>query len=166
MLCQSRSSTAFACLEQAMALQPVEGRAAFRGRVAESVPSRGDKRGYRRATTLLELATGLSESPAESWVLLALVDAGLPQPVPQFAIVGLDGQVRYRLDLAWPEVGVALEYDGYAAHDGRERQDLEREQDLTRRGWIVVRATAADLAKPADLAAAVRAAFQRRGVTV
>jgi hypothetical protein len=66
MLCQAKSSTAFACLDQALALQPAEGRTSFRGRVAESVLSRGDKRGYRRATTLLELATGLAESPTAS----------------------------------------------------------------------------------------------------
>jgi hypothetical protein len=164
LLCRARSTTAFACLEQALAMQPEATRNQFRGLVAESVLSRADRRGYRRATTLLELATGLTESPAESWVMVVLLDAGLPTPVPQYPIVGMDGRVRYRLDFAWPDLRVALEYDGYAAHEGRECHDLEREQDLVRRGWVVVRATAADLKEPTRLIAELRQAFLRRGV--
>ncbi|WP_235038553.1 DUF559 domain-containing protein [Kibdelosporangium aridum] len=148
MLCRARPAGAFACLEQALAMQADDSRESFRGLVAECVLARADKRGYRRAATLLELATGLTESPAESWLMVRLVDAGIPEPVPQFVIVGVDGRERYRLDFAWPELRVALEYDGYAAHEGREGQDLEREQDLVRRGWIVVRATAVDLKEP------------------
>jgi hypothetical protein len=166
MLCRARPTTAFACLEQALAMQPVDSRSRFRGLVAESVLRRTDRRGYRRATTLLELATGLTESPAESWLMVVLTDAGVPTPVSQFVIVGLDGRERYRLDFAWPELRIALEYDGYAAHEGRECHDLEREQDLVRRGWIVVRATAADLKDPTRLVAELRQAFLRRQVAV
>jgi hypothetical protein len=164
MLCRARSSTAFACLEQALAMQPAENRRALVGLVAESVLGRADRRGYRRATNLLELATGLTESPAESWVMLALADAGLPPPVPQYAIVGMDGAVRYRLDFAWPDLRIALEYDGYEAHEGREGRDAARQEDLTRRGWIVLRADSADLKDLSRLIAAVREAFRRRGV--
>jgi Protein of unknown function (DUF559) len=164
MLCRARSSTAFACLEQALAMRPADDRHRLIGLVAESVLSRADRRGYRRATTLLELATGLTESPAESCLMLALTDAGLPPPVPQHPIIGLDGLVRYRLDFAWPELRIALEYDGYEAHEGREERDSAREDDLIRRGWIVLRATSADLKEPGRLVAAVREAFRRRGV--
>ncbi|WP_173127734.1 DUF559 domain-containing protein [Kibdelosporangium persicum] len=166
MLCRARSATAFACLEQALAMQPEDVRPRFRGLVAECVLARADKRGLRRATTLLELATGLTESPAESWMMVRLIDAGIPEPVPQFAIVGMDGRERYRLDFAWPDVRIALEYDGYAAHEGRECHDLAREEDLVRRGWIVVRATAADLKDPTRLTAELRQAFLRRHIAV
>jgi hypothetical protein len=166
MLCRAKSSTAFACLDQALAMLPAEHRDEMRARVAKSVLNRADPRGYRRATVLLEHATGMPESPAESWVMLTLVDGGLPPPVPQFAIVGADGRERYRLDFAWPDLRVALEYDGYAAHEGRAAQDQAREEDLARRGWIIVRATAEDLRSPGRLVESVRAAFRRRKVAV
>ncbi|MCE7006130.1 DUF559 domain-containing protein [Kibdelosporangium philippinense] len=166
MLCRARPAGAFACLEQALAMQKDEARERFRDLVAECVLARLDKRGYRRAKMLLELATGLTESPAEGWLLVQLADAGIPEPVPQFAVVGIDGRERYRLDFAWPDLRVALEYDGYAAHEGRESRDLEREQDLVRRGWIVVRATVADLKDPIRLIAEIRQAFLRRRVAV
>ncbi|MEV4312746.1 DUF559 domain-containing protein [Actinocrispum sp. NPDC049592] len=164
MLCRARSSTAFACLEQALAMRPADSRRAFVGLVADCVLSRADRRGSRRAASLLELATGLTESPAESWVLLMLADAGLPPPVPQYPIVGIDGTVRYRLDFAWPDLRIALEYDGYAAHEGREGRDSSRDLDLMKRGWIVLRATSADLKDPNRLIDSVRTAFRQRAV--
>lgn len=166
MLCRVRPSIAFACLEQALAMQAADRRPRFKSLVAECVLARADKRGYRRATTLLELATGLTESPAESRLMVDIIEAGIPDPVPQFSVLGLDGRERYRLDFAWPEQRIALEYDGYAAHEGRESYDLERERDLTRRGWIVVRAAAADLKDSTTVVAELRRAFLCRKVVV
>ena len=96
--------------------------------------------------------------------LLDLVGGGLPVPIPQFRIVNFAGDEIYRLDFAWPELRVAVEYDGYAAHEGRQEQDEAREADLRRRGWIVIRADASDLKDPRRLIAEVRAAFRVRGL--
>ena len=121
--------------------------------------------------------TGGPESPAESRMLLALFDAGLPVPELQHPVCDIDGRERYRLDFAWLEPMVALEYDGYAAHAERSERDAARDEDLRRRGWIVVRATAEDLRKrgwmvvrataddlrdPARLVSASRNALARR----
>src|SRR5206468_12727615 len=98
----------------------------------------------------------------ESWMRLLVADAGLPLPEPQFEIRDLDGRLVYRLDMAWPEFRIALEYDGYDAHEGREAADAERDARLARRGWIVVRAAAHDLSNSDRVNAELRSAFARR----
>lgn len=162
MLCTVARPTALACADQALAELMPQFRGEFRAEVAHRIRIRSDPRGRRRAGVLLDLATGLPESPAESAMLLALFDGGLPMPQPQYPVRDLDGRERYRLDFAWEEPKIALEYDGYEAHVGRERLDAARDEDLRRRGWTVIRATAGDLRKPGRMVAAVRAAFARR----
>lgn len=162
LLCRASRDTALACVDQALALTPPESRAEIRAEVAHRIAKRRDNRGRRRAEILLDLATGLAESPAESWLLLRLFDAGLPIPAQQVPVADVDGNVLYRLDFAWEEFRVALEYDGFAAHVGRSLRDAAREADLRRLGWTVIRATAADLKDPAELHAAIRRALWRR----
>jgi very-short-patch-repair endonuclease len=74
----------------------------------------------------------------------------------------MKGRELYRLDFAWPEPMVAVEYDGYAAHVDRLVRDAERDEDLRRRGWLVLHADAADLSDPSRLHVEVRQAFWRR----
>lgn len=162
MLCTAARATALACADQALAELDPGFRASFKAEVDHRIRIRPDPRGRRRAGVLLDLAAGLSESPAESWLLLALFDAGLPAPEQQFSVCDIGGRERYRLDFAWPEPRVALEYDGYAAHAERGSLDAARDDDLRRRGWIVIRAAAGDLRRPAGLIAAVRSAFGQR----
>lgn len=164
-LCRSSRSTALACADEVLRMLPEFERAEFRAWVENRIATRADPRGRRRGCGLLNLATGLADSPAESRVLLALVDGDLPVPVQQYPVTDIDGRELYRLDFAWPEILVAVEYDGYEAHESRRAADAARDADLGRRGWIVVRAEAADLRDPSGLLVAVRAAFRRRGLT-
>ncbi|WP_026360325.1 endonuclease domain-containing protein [Amycolatopsis nigrescens] len=153
-----------AVADQLLGLLPEHARADFRAWTEERIQTRPDPRGRRQARALLDLATGLAESPRESWTLLALVDGGLPVPAQQYQVLDLSGTELYRLDFAWPEIRVALEYDGYEAHEGRELRDESRDADLRKRGWIVIRVGAAELKEPARMVAAVTAAFRRRGL--
>jgi hypothetical protein len=130
--------------------------------VDERLVNRDDRRGTRRAEVLLALATGLAESPPESWLRLLVADAGFPLPEPQFEVRDLEGRLVYRLDMAWPEFRVALEYDGYEAHEGRAEADAERDRRLAGRGWTVVRARAQDLSKPDRVVGELRSAFSAR----
>lgn len=91
-----------------------------------------------------------------------MVEDGLPIPEPQFKVRTIDGELLYLLDMAWERVRVALEYDGYAAHETRAAYDAERERRLAQRGWIIVRARAADLADPSRVLAELCAAFAKR----
>jgi hypothetical protein len=162
LLCTASRSTALACADQAMGAVDHQFRGEFRAEVEHRIRVRPDPRGRRRAGVLLDLVTGLAESPAESRMLLVLFDAGLPVPESQYPVCDIHGRERYRLDFAWPEAMVALEYDGYAAHAERGDVDEMRDMDLRRRGWTVIRAGVADLREPGRVLRAVAAALGRR----
>ena len=74
----------------------------------------------------------------ESRVRMALHLGGLPAPAVQHPVVVRNE--RYRLDLAYPEARLAIEYDG-ADHRGqrRARRDLLREAALVAAGWKILR---------------------------
>jgi very-short-patch-repair endonuclease len=78
-----------------------------------------------------------SESRLETRVRRVLHGAGL-RPVRQHPVV-VDGR-RYRLDFAWPDLRLAVEPDGYAAHGSRAafERDRRRWADLTSAGWRLV----------------------------
>ncbi|WP_341243000.1 DUF559 domain-containing protein [uncultured Nocardioides sp.] len=97
--------------------------------------------GRRGVTQLRELGPdvcGLLESPGESWVRRLMVDHQLPMPTPQVVVQLPEGE--FRLDLAYPRLRIAVEYDGEEHHsspEDRERDRLRREA-LARAGWIVI----------------------------
>lgn len=162
-LCRSSRRTAIACADQVLASVPRAEREELRAAIGERIRSRRDRRGTLQATELLDLARGDSESPAESWTLLGLVDGGLPIPEQQVSVTDINGNELYRLDFAWPAFRLAVEYDGYEAHEFRAARDAARDADLRRRGWIVIHATAEDLRDPSRLIAAVAEAMRARG---
>lgn len=164
LLCTAGQQDALAVADQALATVDPAERAQLRAAIAQCVTRRPDPRGTRRGARLLELATGLAESPAESWLLWRLVDAGYPQPQVNWPLRALDGHVLYRLDLSWPELRIVVEYDGYAAHAGREAEDETRRADLRRRGWIVIVVRASDLSDMSRVEEELDAAFRRRGL--
>ena len=77
------------------------------------------RRGVVQLRDLIPLATPLSESPGESWARIDIHDAGLPAPTPQYAIE-VNGVVKYRLDLPYPEWKIVVEYDGEEHHTSPE----------------------------------------------
>lgn len=162
LLCTANRRTALGCADQALAGRPESLRADFRREVQTRLDLRDDRRGTRRAAALLDLATGRAESPPESWLVLIVVDAGFPPPEAQHPVRNSDGSVRYRLDLSWPELMIAIEYDGYVPHLGRAEADAAREEDLRRRGWTVLRANADDLRDPGRLLDGLQNAFAQR----
>jgi hypothetical protein len=69
-----------------------------------------------------------AQSHLEILGLRALVaSAGLPRPVQQHRVLLPDGTVK--LDAAWPEVKLAVEFDGAAFHTDpvARRRDLRRD---------------------------------------
>ncbi len=106
---------------------------------------------------VLRLADRRAESPMESRARMALVLGGLPPPAVQHPVV-VRGR-RYYLDLAYPDLKVAVEYDG-ADHrtQQRARRDLEREAALVSAGWRILRFDAyVVLFAPERIVAEVRA---------
>ena len=163
LLCTDLARRALAVADQAAALVPKRERSAFRERIADRLATRADRRGTVRAGALLALITGRADSPPESWLKLLVVEAGFPVPTEQFEVTDALARVRYVLDLCWPVLRIALEYDGYEAHEYRLDRDAQRDLDLERRGWITIRATATDLREPSALLARLDDAFRTRG---
>jgi hypothetical protein len=97
------------------------------------------RRGVVQARALVSVADGRSESHGESWVRLAIIEAGLPVPELQWW-VDVDGVPAYRLDLAYPKHKIAIEYDGVAFHTTSEQRaaDKERRKWLEDHGWTVI----------------------------
>lgn len=120
-------------------------------------------RGVRNARAALERIRVGSESAMESRLRLAVVDAGFPEPELNADAHDAQGRFLGRVDMAWPEYRIALEYDG-DHHREREtfRHDQRRRNGFTVNGWLVIHATAVDLARPAVLFERLRLAFAER----
>lgn len=89
--------------------------------------------GKLQAVRVVAVAEAKAESPMESRMRWRIVSAGLPRPVAQFEV--RDGDVvRYRLDLAYPDRLLAIEYDGEAYHGPEQRA-----ADEARRAWLRAR---------------------------
>jgi hypothetical protein len=161
-LCDGDEQTAFAAVDQAMAGLPPDHCRTLRNNVRDRLVDRRNRRGIHRAQMLLALATGKAESPPESILRLIVVEAGFPVPEAQFEIADIEGRKLYVLDMAWPELRIALEYDGFAAHEERHERDAQRDARMAGRGWATIRATAADLREPSRVLAELRAAFTLR----
>lgn len=118
-------------------------------------------RGCRQARAAADRADGLAGSPQETRLRLTVLDAGLPPPVAQYTVRLADRFVA-RVDLAWPEQRIALEYEG-AWHTTQIAADRRRIEALQAAGWRVLFVTAADLHRPAALVARIRAALASSG---
>lgn len=104
------------------------------------------------------------ESPKETETRLLLTAAGLPEPIVQFVIRDR-GRFIARVDLAYPALKIAIEYEGDGHRTDRQqwRIDIRRQRELEARGWIVIRLTEADLADGgASLLGVLRHAFSVR----
>lgn len=128
------------------------------GELREAVTGALAGRGAARARAAVQLANPLAESQPESRVRVVLALAGL-HPVPQYTVRDVGGEFVARVDLAFVEQRVAIEYDGaWHAEAGQFAKDRRRLNRLRAAGWTVVHVTAADLRDLAALVAAVRAA--------
>jgi hypothetical protein len=120
-------------------------------------------RNLRVAEQLLDSVEPLSESPMETRVRVDLVSWGIPRPIAQHEVRMPDGVFVARLDLAWPELKVAVEYDGFQWHEKRREADALRRARLEALGWIVIVLTAEDYElRRAEIAATVWAAIRER----
>ncbi|WP_243062356.1 endonuclease domain-containing protein [Humibacter sp. RRB41] len=109
---------------------------------------------------LARVRTG-SASRTETWTRLTLVDAGLPEPVLDYDVYDEHGMFLGCVDMAYPELRIAIEYDGQQHRtDSRQwMKDIDRIDRLVEEGWRVIRVTSSLLFQhPEELARRVRAA--------
>lgn len=116
---------------------------------------------------VLRLCDKRIESVGETRTLFCCYRHGLPRPVPQYEIRNASGRVVARVDFAWPELGVFLEFDGRIKYEkllkeGERASDVViRERDRERlacrlTGWRCIRVTWDELSDPQRLAARIR----------
>jgi very-short-patch-repair endonuclease len=99
----------------------------------------------------------------EAKVLRVVRRLGLPPPRVNYR-VRVGGKVRY-LDVAWPDVKVAVEFDGFVPHSTRRvfDDDRSRQNDLVADGWTVFRVTATMLRDPTPTFAPIVSAIAAKG---
>jgi hypothetical protein len=120
---------------------------------------------------ILRLADGRPESVGESRTAFLCWSQGLPAPIPQYKIRDRAGNVIARVDFAWPELGLFVEFDGKVKYqrylrEGESVTDVvlrekTREELVCRlTGWRCLRLVWADLYYPARTAARIRSLFR------
>ncbi|TWG99242.1 hypothetical protein L615_002700000230 [Nocardioides sp. J9] len=121
---------------------------------------------------VLQLTDGYAESVGETRTRLLLRRQRIPAPIPQLEIRHPSGRVAGRVDFAWPERRVMLEFDGMQKYHRfrrpgesieemvireKQREDLLRE--LT--GWLMIRLVWVDLDYPQRTADRILRGFAR-----
>ncbi|ASU85337.1 hypothetical protein CDO52_23335 [Nocardiopsis gilva YIM 90087] len=123
--------------------------------------------GVRQAAAVAEFAEPLIQSPEESRLMMDLVGAGLPKPVAQYPLATPGGRrANAYLDLAYPELGIGIEYDG-ECHADRRESDVERRHRIEEQGFqlfVLTKSTRGELLP--KVVRAVRARSRARGVYV
>ncbi len=120
--------------------------------VATGVQQTG-RRGIVGVRELIPLARPQAESAMESEARLVMLDGSLPEPVLQFEVVDRDGRL-WRLDFAWPDQLLAVEYDGFEYHSSPEhlRRDRQKRAALEELGWVIISIVGDDVRRrPAEL---------------
>ena len=72
-----------------------------------------------------------------------LAHQGLPPAVPEYEVWTAGATFVARVDFAYPELRLAIEVDGFAAHSTVDafRRDRARQNALVEAGWTVLRFT-------------------------
>jgi hypothetical protein len=130
--------------------------------LVRAVAAHASGRGSRQVRAAVALADGLAGSPQETRLRLLLHRSTLPRPVAQFVVRDAGGFVA-RVDFAWPDVKVAVEYEGIWHGESPQQvaADRRRLNRLTAAGWTVVFVTAADLHRPEQVVARIASALTR-----
>lgn len=138
--------------------QPIIPLATLRAQVA----SASSLTGIAKVRVAVAASRERVESPKETELRLLLLEHGFAEPVINHPIRlagGGDETRDFRLDLAYPHLRIAIEYDGDGHRTDRAQWAKDRRKDdmLHEAGWRVVRVTQADLNKPEDLLARLTA---------
>jgi hypothetical protein len=104
-----------------------------------------------------------AQSGLEQELIAALDDIGLPEPVRQFPLRLASGAVIH-LDIAWPELRLAVEPGAPWWHGGDlgQRRDQARDRECGEVGWLVMRFDDSMSASPSVAARQVERIYRRR----
>lgn len=152
-----------------MALDKAENRGLVARESVQATLDRLSKQGRNGAGTLRRLLAvhdpnrRAPESEMETALIQCLRRNGWPEPVPQYEI-RQGGAFVARVDAAYPEWRIAIEYQSDEHHSGRRASDRDNDRRLRiiAAGWFPVEATLPDVRNGgARLCAALRSARDR-----
>jgi very-short-patch-repair endonuclease len=113
--------------------------------IQEAADRHPGHRGLKRARVTIRLVDAGAESPGETRLRLLMVKAGFPRPVTQHPIDNEYGVLIGVVDLAWPGLKIAVEYEGRHHMDPDQvRKDIARIEEMIEMGWLVIRVTSRD----------------------
>jgi hypothetical protein len=129
-------------------------------RLADRHPGARGLQSLRKALSLVDEGAA---SPRETWLRLLLVDAGLPRPTTQLAVVESRGKRLRTLDMGWEDYMVGVEYDGDQHRTDRAQyaKDVYVKRTLAAFGWKVTFVIKED--RPDEIVRNVRDALVSRG---
>jgi hypothetical protein len=131
--------------------------------LAELVETHPGARGIKQLRVALPLLDPRAESPQESRMRAILAINGLGGAVPNHTLIGSDRRFVARLDLAFIDERVAIEYQGdYHRERDQWRSDMTRRLRIEAEGWQVIEIGPEQLATPNDFLIQVRQALQAR----
>lgn len=130
--------------------------------------------GLNQARRALTFADPRAESPAESISRIQFARYGIPEPVLQFDVVDVNGNVVATTDFGWPELGLVGEVDGKWKYGellkpGQTPEDAimrekRGEEAIRQEGFWVVRWDWATVVRGATLARLIRTAMSHQSV--
>lgn len=129
----------------------------IRTQLLAAVEDEGPRRGAVRARAVAAMASPFSESPGESLTRRLVVALGLPSPELQHEVTLNAGGGQRFLDLAWPDLRLAIEFDGrskYSVNNDVWEEKL-RQDAIGAMGWSFMRVTYADLNDEGQLASRI-----------
>ena len=112
------------------------------GDLVAAVHRNTGRRGLRAARWAVDLIRVGAASRPESLLRLLIVAAGLPEPEIGPAVAVARGTIVLHPDLAYPDLRIAIEYEG-SGHRNADRweRDIERRELFEDAGWRVIRVT-------------------------
>lgn len=108
----------------------------------ELISAAAEWRGYgvARAREAARFVRANVGSRRETWLRMLMVTAGLPEPTIDHRIYASDGTLLFRIDLAYEEFKVGIEYDGrqHAESDAQWGHDVDRREYFDGASWRLV----------------------------
>lgn len=133
--------------------------------IRSAVDSYGARWGAPALRRALQDARPNTDSPGETRTRLLLARAGFPEPVINLPVWDPDAARTRYLDLAYPELMIAVEYDGdYHRVSRRQwRLDQARRDSLRSLGWDLRVLTGLDIKRPRRALDALHRSFVHAG---
>jgi hypothetical protein len=135
-----------------------------RHQIAMALSTRPGGRGDGVIKLRVAESDGIAESILETAGRLALKDAGVRLPAAQHEVFD-GGELVARLDAAYPDCQLGIEFDGVAVHGALRAlcRDRQRQNRLLHVGWTLLRFTWWDVVHdPAGFVATVRRGLERQ----